>query len=284
MPITARQVSFIVLLTALVGAFPASAQRATRGGWIAFDEREFRAHGDSWEIFIVHPDGSGRRRVTPPAQLYDKSRAAWSPDGRTIAFHGQSLGSRAKTGLFLVGIDGSKWRRLTSGAEDDNPAWSHNGRQIAFWRGQMLWTMRADGRDQRRIGVRRKGLPLNAGLAWSPDGGRIAFGQADGLWTIGAKGIGLRRLARKGWDPAWSPNGRRIIFESGEDGGVYSVSASGGNLRRLTDWGHHPSWSPDGRQIAFVVGDIYVMSAAGKKIHSIMKGYPETGNPTWGPG
>jgi Tol biopolymer transport system component len=276
--ITARQVAFVVLLTALVGAFPASAGRMTGGGWIAFDEREFRAGGDSWEIFIVRSDGSGRRRVTPPGRLYDKFRAGWSPDGRTIAFRGQG----AKTGLFLVRIDGTGWRRLTAGAEDDYPAWSRDGRRIAFRRGHMIWTMSADGRNHRRI-VGRNSRQLNGGLAWSPNGRRLAFGRADGLWTIGANGLGLHRLARKGWDPSWSPDGRRIVFESG--GGIYSIAADRANLRRLNAVGHDPSWSPDGLRIAFD-GDngIYVMNADGMKSHRIMKGYPETGNPAWGPG
>lgn len=285
MPITARQAGFVVLLTVLIGAFPASAERTTSGGWIAFDEREFRARGDSWEIFVVRSDGSGRRRVTPPDRLYDKFRAGRSPDGRTIAFRGQSSNPRAKTGLFLVRIDGSGWRRLTAGAGDDNPAWSRDGRRIAFRRDQMIWTMSADGRNQRRVVVRRNSRQLNGGLAWSPDGRRIAFGRADGLWTIGANGVGLHRLARKGWDPSWSPDGRRIVFESGVGGSINSITVDGGNLRRLNDWGHDPSWSPDGRRIAFGGDDgIYVMNADGKKIHRIMKGYPETGNPAWGPG
>ncbi len=54
------------------------------------------------------------------------------------------------------------------------------------------------------------------------------------------------------WMAAFSPDGSRIAFRSERDGGgVFLMDADGGNLRLLTDEGFNPAWSPDGREIVY---------------------------------
>jgi Novel STAND NTPase 1/WD40-like Beta Propeller Repeat len=51
-------------------------------------------------------------------------------------------------------------------------------------------------------------------------------------------------------EPAFSPDGEQIAFRSERDGGgIYLMGATGESVRRLTDFGYNPGWSPDGRRL-----------------------------------
>jgi Tol biopolymer transport system component len=76
-------------------------------------------------------------------------------------------------------------------------------------------------------------------------------------------------------DPAWSPDGKRIVFNSDRDGApnIFVMDADGKNVKQLTEEkviSRGPAWSPDGKKIAFTrhvddgVPDIFVMDADGK--------------------
>jgi serine/threonine protein kinase/Tol biopolymer transport system component len=101
--------------------------------------------------------------------------------------------------------------------------------------------------------------------AFSPDGNFIAFRSerdGGGLFLMGATGESVRRLTEAGYDPAWSPDGKEIVYATApgddpRDWGAHSrlwrIEVANPSRRRLVADvdGVQPSWSPGGRRIAY---------------------------------
>jgi Tol biopolymer transport system component len=101
----------------------------------------------------------------------------------------------------------------------------------------------------------------------------------------------LTNLRYYAHNPAWSPDGEHIVFESTHEGeyGVYVVDASGHNLRRLVAGrAGAPAWSPDGSQLAFSSErdgnyEIYTANADGSAIRRLTFDKASDFNPAWSP-
>ena len=93
--------------------------------------------------------------------------------------------------------------------------------------------------------------------------------------------------------PAWSRDGRTIVFVSWRDGNgeVYAMDADGSEPRNLTQdpaKDVRPAWSPDGRRIAFVSrrdgnSEVYVMNADGSGKRNLTRDRASDDYPTWSP-
>lgn len=96
-------------------------------------------------------------------------------------------------------------------------------------------------------------------VAVSPDGRMLAMDLQGSIWVLPASGGAARRITDLFSDarqPAWSPDGRTIVFFAYRDDGyhLWSVSPDGGNLRQLTRGAfddREPVFSHDGTRIAF---------------------------------
>ncbi len=235
------------------------------GGVIAFCYQALSGPAPNHRAYAINADGSGLQRIfTAPVGLnhYD-----WSPDGTTIAAVGY-VDDRTQS-IYAATLGDGQLARLTStsGVLDCAPAWSPDGRQIAFARvypseGQRaeLWIMGADGGSAHSIGV------ASFAVDWSPDGARLLYAAARGdttdVFTCRPDGTDERRLTMSPlpeFAPTWSPDGQGIAFMASADGSygmyeIYVMDADGTDVRQLThnaSYDGGPRWSPDGALIAF---------------------------------
>lgn len=225
--------------------------------------------GTSSDIFVMNPDGTGRRALTNKAG--DENSPMWSPDGSQIAF----VGDDPDADIYVVSTDGSGEIKLTDGLGDErSPVWSPDGTQIAFAvyvdGGSAIYTVTPNG---------TAATPLTDGFAfdelpsWSPDGTRIAFqSDRDGeeeIYVMNADGSGQIKLTNAPTDrldccigqPMWSPEGASIAFDVLQNGNwdIYVVNADGTDQRNVTGGPGDemsPTWSPTGLQIAFAGSDL----------------------------
>jgi WD40-like Beta Propeller Repeat len=149
------------------------------------------------------------------------------------------------------------------------PAWSPNGRRLAFDAGTSLALVRSDHSGFRKL----RAYTSNDGEpAWSRSGTRLAFTGRSGSRTdifIASPGSrAKRRLASRAASPDWSSRDR-IAFERG--GSIYTIKPDGSDLQRIAR-GKDPSWSASGRSIAFARGgSIYMIGADGEKLRRIVR-------------
>ena len=105
--------------------------------------------------------------------------------------------------------------------------------------------------------------------------------------------VRLQRRASYDSAPAWSPDGRRIAFESDLDGDmeIFVMNADGSNVRQITHntlWDEGPAWSPDGTKFAFSRGaddlhlDIWTMNADGSDPRQLTTYPGRDESPDWG--
>jgi Tol biopolymer transport system component len=158
---------------------------------------------------------------------------------------------------------------IASTREERDPAYSPDGRRIAYVSGQSgppeIWMCESDGSNP--VQLTRLGAAYALGPQWSPDGQKIAFeavsnGNPD-IYAVSTNGGASQRLttspAADKW-PYWSRDGQSIYFISGRSGSsqIWKMSAAGGDVVQVTpDDGENrdvPQESPDERYIYYEKG------------------------------
>jgi len=168
--------------------------------------------------------------------------------------------------LWVADADGENAQSaLASPASIISPAWSPNGKQLAyvsFESRKPVVYVHDVATGRRRLIANFRGS--NSAPAWSPDGRTLAVTLTrDGgsqLYTIDANGGEPRRLMQSSGidtEPAFSADGGSIYFVSDRGGApqIYRVPVGGGNAQRVTFNGTYnisPCISPDGRWLAYI--------------------------------
>lgn len=218
----------------------------------------FATNRGSGGVYVVEPDGTAMRSVFRG----EASDVDWSPDGKSIAFAGED-------GIYVMRVREGQPRLVIRGNHFHFPAFAPNGRELAVVKDEpnfsmAIYLVRLDGSGRRRllppyrgaVGGARPGSPAavtETEPAWSPDGKRIVFQAGDGE-IVAAEVKSGRRVkineARAGYEPAWSPDGRLIAYQC--EGDVCVANADGsGNEHRVASEGGDPSWSPDSQLLVF---------------------------------
>ncbi len=211
--------------------------------------------------------------------------AAWSPDGKTIAYiHGDSVSS--KTGIYLIDTNGANNRILYISNGAHSPSWSPNGEWLVFSDKAQIYKIKSNGDSL--IQLTSEGR--NYFPSWSPDGKWIAYDSnkdspngMNFIWKMKSDGSEKTRIAyepEKGEirEPSWSPDGSKIVhiryskdFNT-EASEIVVMNENGNNVKRLTfndGMDDFPKYSPDGNNIAYTyqpnggTPQIWVMNSDG---------------------
>jgi TolB protein len=231
----------IAVVTAVTIAPSVQGTKPGSDGLVAYARYRFVSSPLRKEIWVASEDGATARRVDTVGPNVEDDNPDWSPDGKSLAFQRCPSQYRGVCAVYSIRADGSGLDRLTPSCprgqnlpkcvDDTMPAYSPDGKHLAV---------------SRASGPFRNGRPRSVAL------------------MVGD--VQLRHLRRVAWfgqyrgaptGPAWSPDGRRLVFENQVDHGraLYIVNADGTGLRRLTPPGikgtDQADWSPDGTAILF---------------------------------
>jgi Tol biopolymer transport system component len=240
--------------------------------------------------------------------------AAASRRGRGFAWLAWSAAALASAAAVALWISGSRapakeprWQQFTqvtdTEGDENDPSISPDGKSVAYAsraRGSWdIYVQRIGGRNP----IVAAGDPDRdeTAPAFSPDGQTIAYDEAGGkggIFIAGATGESSRRLTDFGFDPAWSPDGKHIVFATERvidpsqrlsQGTLWVVDPAGGTPRKIQDVDAvQPAWSPSGARIAFwsVHGgqrDIYTMPAEGGVRVPLLEDAALDWSPVWSP-
>ena len=265
-----------------------------------------RSDPGTFGIFEVRIDGTERRALLRNTRV--ESVAEMSPDRRRILFIEREAPPAQESRLYVAGVDGRNVRLLASSSFIGAPAWSPDGRTIAFEAEDPARCIRPLARcargEIRLVSPDGTGLhmwvPRGIAPSWSPDSQRIAFaGHYNPYFRRGIVSVAsisdtsrIRELSSleyqswPDWKLRWSPLGNLVMYAA-EKGSrslvrIARLNAPPQRGARTLLTGDGPSWSPDGRRIAFWTRGstgLYVAGRDGRNRRLLARGI----NPVWSP-
>ncbi len=191
--------------------------------------------------------------------------------------------------------------------EETFPCLSPDGKQFLYAspaRGKWdIYLQRTGG--EKAINLTAESTADDTEPSLSPDGRKIAFRSerdGGGLFVMEATGENPKRVSQQGYLPAWSPDGRQIVYADGDfvtpssrrgaNSRLHILDLATGAQRRLaTDDAIQPNWSPHGYRIAYwglspdggIARDIYTVRADSGAVVRVTQDPALDWNPVWSP-
>lgn len=261
----------------------------------------------SSELWIV-TIATGERQLLTDA---DAAQPSWSPSGRRIAYWARS-GPTAAGDIWTISSDGGAPVPVTTEPSIDwNPVWSADGRYLYFSSnrgGSMnLWRVPMDEATGKPLGrpqpVTTGGGAESQHISVSADGRRIAYvSRVESMniqrvafdpvaGRINGEGQWVTRSSRAYDQPAVSPDGRRLAFNSsGKQEDIFVANLDGSGLQQLTDDApkdRAARWSHNGQRIAFYSDrtgayEIWTVRPDGSEAQQLTRS-PGAHYPVWSP-
>lgn len=286
-------------------AWVSDARLSPDGRTVAFTVTRLDQEADDYRsrIWTVPAAGGEPRRFT--AGDGKDSAPRWSPDGTRVAFVSDRAGGRPQ--LYVIDAGGGEARRLTDVPQGvSGPLWSPDG----AW---LLVTLRTGGGDDAAgDGPKTPPARVITSLKYRYNGEGFIYDRRKHLFVVDAESGATRQLTDGDWDdlqPAWSPDGRRIVFvaarhderDHDRSDDLWTVAIDGAaEPVRVTPGGGSvalPAWSPDGGQLAYLGyadaedpprnSRLWVVPATGGEPRCLTAGYDrhleisETAPPVW---
>jgi eukaryotic-like serine/threonine-protein kinase len=273
---------------------------APDGEWLAYAEKASE-DAPARIVRLALATLEKRPLTSPPPEPLGDLEPQISPDGRLLAFVRGASRSWGNQDVWVQPVIGGKARRLTFGQYQRGSAlsWTSDGAEIVFsdggpFGGRMARVPLAGGATQPVVGVGEYAVHA------SVRGARLVYVQGRGavldIWRVLRSAAPRSRETPEkflvsGVNAAYSPDGRKIAFESRRGGpvGIWLSNADGSHPVQLTnsksDSGT-PRWSPDGRRLVFdstEAGnwDLYVIGADGGTPRRLTEEPSEDGTGTW---
>jgi Tol biopolymer transport system component/DNA-binding winged helix-turn-helix (wHTH) protein len=279
------------------------------GQWLAAAKASRPSTFFGTGIYLIPTAGGAARQVTSPqASTFDMA-PAFSPDGSVLAYascEGAEPGFSCD--VWTLSLDAEarphgKPRRLTrQGFWATTLAWTRDGGSIVYGanagRFSRLWRIRADGSaGPERVEVAGLGAVSPSTVRCCDRLAYVRNMEDADIYRFepGAGAASLIASAVYDFNPQYSPDGRRIAFESSradERNEIWLANADGSAVTRLTrgpslrEQGS-PRWSPDGRTIAFDSQaangrwDIWTIDVDGSGLRQITRDPADENMPSW---